>query len=487
MNGLQWVVAVLSLTQLWMGVAGAEEALPLDEKKLIELARQEAPAAADIQARRAQAEAQFGQASEKYQARLVGRGNYQNSEEKSIAVFIPTFGPTHLYSLGVEKASPYGASWGVHAFTDQRSTENGSIDRATRTGLQLKATLDLWRNLLGKQNKTQLDNLRLRSEIQKFDSVAQQKAFEMNLRKVYWSLVANQEAAKISQGLLDTAQRQLKEAKARFSSSVTDAGEVARWEALVAGRKGNLTALEYQREILFRQLKEQLPGLHERNLTLGNYDLDRAVAGVLSCTQTIAQQKQTPWEATSLDEMVALVEKEYQGTQKVTASHSDVDVQLNAELQMSGVDQGTSASVEDFQDNGKSGYAVGIAVTVPLGSQSRQTEETLADLDRQRYLAEKQRLLGRIKSQHEEIGPLIRLLEQSIASAQINSKNLQKSTQVMTRKYQQARIPVSALINDQDALLQSLLSEINIKLTVIHTLFDYFQVFTDYPCEVNRI
>ncbi|MCB0365995.1 MAG: TolC family protein [Bdellovibrionaceae bacterium] len=488
MKQLKWMIAVVGLTLLAVRSAWAQApTLNLDEKKLVELAKQEAPIALQIEAGRLQVEGQLGQLEERYQTRFVGQGNYQNSKEKSIAVFIPTFGPTHLLSLGVEKASSYGTTVGVHAFTDQRSTADGSIDRATRTGLQVKATMDLWRDWLGKTGHTQLENLSLRNEIQKLDSVVQQKSFELNVRKLYWSLVANQEAWRISQGLLETSHRQLKDAKQRLRNSVGDAGEVARWEALVAARQGNLTSLEYQKEILYRQLKEQLPGLHQQVLGLAPYDLDKAVNGVLACTQSIAGKKETPWEATSLDEMVKLLEQEHLGQKRITATHSDVDVKLSAEVQVSGVDQGTSLSTEDLQDNGQAGYAVGLLVSVPLGGQSKKTEKILADLDRQRFLAEKQKLLGRINSQHEEIGPLIRLLQQSIASAQVNSTNLQKSLKVMNRKYLQARVPVTALINDEDAMFQSLLAEVNIKLSVVHTLLDYFQVFTDYPCEVNQL
>lgn len=487
MDQIKWIVAVVGLTLVAVRSVWAGPMVALDEKKVVELARQEAPQALQIKTGQLQVKSQLAQLEDRYETRFVGQGNYQTSKEKSIAVFIPTFGPTHLLSLGVEKTSAYGTSFGVHAFTDQRSTADGGIDRATRTGVQLKATLDLWKNWLGKQGANQLNSLRLRNEVQTLGSSVQQKGFELGLRKVYWSLVANQEASRISKGLLETAQLQLKQAKSRLRNSVGDAGEVARWSALVAARDGNLISLEYQRQLLYRQLKEQLPGLHNHQISLAPYDLDRAVNSVLTCTHSISQKKETPWDATKMDEMVKMLEDEYKGQKKVTSAHSDIDVKLSAEVQMSGVDTGTSASMDDFSDNGESGYSVGLSVSLPLGGQARKTEKVLADLDRQRFLSEKQVLLGRMSSQHEEIGPLIGLLQKSIASAQVNSTNLQKSLKVMNRKYRQARIPVSALINDQDALFQSLLAEVNIKLSVVHTLLDYFQVFTEYPCEINQL
>ncbi|MCB0363631.1 MAG: hypothetical protein KDD35_12970 [Bdellovibrionales bacterium] len=74
-----------------------------------------------------------------------------------------------------------------------------------------------------------------------------------------------------------------------------------------------------------------------------------------------------------------------------------------------------------------------------------------------------------------------------MSSAESNSQNLKKSIAVMAKKYRQARVPLSALIADEESLFQSLLSEINVKLTVINTLLDYFQVFNQFPCEINRI
>jgi len=57
----------------------------------------------------------------------------------------------------------------------------------------------------------------------------------------------------------------------------------------------------------------------------------------------------------------------------------------------------------------------------------------------------------------------------------------------MQRKFNQARIPVSALILDQDALFSSDLSIVDTKLAVLNTLLDYIVVFTETPCSFNKI
>lgn len=465
----------------------AIETYSLDEIKLIDLAREDSPKSKQIALGRWQAEVASAIQQEQFQSRFVGIGSYQNSKEKGIASFVPQFGPTHLLSLGIEKKTKFGLTASLGAFTDQRSTVDGAIDRATRTGVQAKIVFDLWRDFWGKVSRAKLDNLNLRQRIEQTRSDQLQASFELELRKLYWALVANEESAKVSQELIHSAERQLKDARARLANSVSDEGEVARWAALLAAREGSLTSIGFQRKAINRQLKEMLPGLLEKEISLAPYDLEKTVGSVLMCAKKIAEVKDVPWSATSWDEVTDLLDQEYAQQEKISANHSGLDLQLESQLQMSGVDQGTSESYSDFRDKGKTGYTVGVRLVVPIGEEDKKAEDILKHLDRDRYFAEKQNLMGKIRSQHEEIGGLIWFLQKSMSSAESNSQNLKKSIAVMAKKYRQARVPLSALIADEESLFQSLLSEINVKLTVINTLLDYFQVFNQFPCEINRI
>ncbi|MCB0363630.1 MAG: hypothetical protein KDD35_12965, partial [Bdellovibrionales bacterium] len=196
-----------------------------------------------------------------------------------------------------------------------------------------------------------------------------------------------------------------------LANSVSDEGEVARWAALLAAREGSLTSIGFQRKAINRQLKEMLPGLLEKEISLAPYDLEKTVGSVLMCAKKIAEVKDVPWSATSWDEVTDLLDQEYAQQEKISANHSGLDLQLESQLQMSGVDQGTSESYSDFRDKGKTGYTVGVRLVVPIGEEDKKAEDILKHLDRDRYFAEKQNLMGKIRSQHEEIGGLIWFLQ----------------------------------------------------------------------------
>lgn len=81
----------------------------------------------------------------------------------------------------------------------------------------------------------------------------------------------------------------------------------------------------------------------------------------------------------------------------------------------------------------------------------------------------------------------VTLLKQVVANQKINSFNLAKSLKVSQKKYKQARITVEQLVQEQDGFLNSNLAEIETKLNIINTLLDYFSVYTETPCNLNRI
>ena len=96
-------------------------------------------------------------------------------------------------------------------------------------------------------------------------------------------------------------------------------------------------------------------------------------------------------------------------------------------------------------------------------------------------------LSGKIKTYHKQINQQITLLQMVFQNQKVNSEKLEISLRTTKTKYNQARIDVYNLINDQDAYLQSQLAEIDTKLAVVTTLLDYLAVFTELPCEFNRI
>ena len=423
---------------------------------------------------------------ENYQTKWTTEARLQDSNESAIASFIPTFGPTYYFATGLEKKSLQGVALSANVFSDQQSTNDRVIDQATRTGVLVEASLDLWKNLFGRTDKALLKDLRLQRKKQMMESDINHRVFELELRKTYWSLVANAEQLKISRKLLQTAQAQLRDGLKRQGQFIADKAEIAKFRAQVSSRLSTIDSLEFQRELLYQTLKDQLPQLANVKMNLGPYDVPSKVTEILLCARNLTAYKTVPWQNTRVDELLELIDQSYQQKKKVNARYSDVDLQLTSQLQVSGVDRGYSNSFDDFSNNGEAGYAVGLKLTVPLGGTQRRAKRHKEDADYLKFRSDRGKLEAQVRSRHTQTIKLAGLLQASIINLEKNSANLEESIRHGRAKFKQARIPLNTLITDQDALLNSRLAEIDTKLNVLKVFYDYFQTFTEDPCPSNN-
>ena len=157
------------------------------------------------------------------------------------------------------------------------------------------------KNDTGRVTTLEVSNARLMKKKSAIEQHMSEKAFLISLKRLYWSLVANEESTKISTQLLQTAKRQLKEASLRLKNAVAEEDEVAKYRAQLASREGTLLFLNYQRQNILKKLKTLLPKLDD--VELGAYDMDKTLQEVLSCTTLISSHLKAPTEFTQYDEI----------------------------------------------------------------------------------------------------------------------------------------------------------------------------------------
>lgn len=435
---------------------------------------------------------------EKYQSEFYGEALHVESREKPLIPFQPIFSPATEIKLGMRKNLEYGISADASFATNVKSSNSGTIKYHDLSSVILKVSLviDLWKDLFGKSTQATLGNLEkdaLRAKLQKDIN---EKIFKISIRKFFWSIVANNESLIISNELYKTAQMQAMEAKKRFQNSVAEKDEVARYEALVASRRGSILLLEYQREKLFQQLKLQLPTIKD-NLTIGTYNIDQTIDEVLACTRFIGSRKEIPFEFTQYDEIVALLKDVKVNNQKINSLYSDLDLKLYGSVKTAGVDSmlnkngnysgKLSDSFNDLKDHNRTGHEIGIKFTIPFGDQKTKSKEVKTFYDEMRIDSAIDKTSAQIKSTHQQLVKSVAILAEVIAAQKINAAQLEIRLGIVKKKYQQARVAVDDLINDQDALLRSELSSIDTKLEILNTIFDYLSIFTETPCTFNRI
>lgn len=422
---------------------------------------------------------------DKFNSNLSGSANYLVTNERPFAAFIPVTSPIKTGQLEVTKMTETGLRLGVRGFTEQIT--NNFVKSGTTSGISVSAGVDIWKDLIQKRSQSQIGNANQNLEIVKLQTDIAKKAFLNSLRKIYWALVANEESLKISSKLLKSSKDQVKQAKKRLANKVADAGEVARYESQYASRSSSIISLKYQKESLIRSLKELLPHVANRDIDLAPYSIDQTVQTVLACTSLIASQTGIPKDYTFYDEIIDAIKEQEKIERKLNAAYSSPEVLIQSEFGVKGREFGYSDSVSDLADNRYKNYAIGLQVNIPLDKRKKTTEEILQEVSKRKMRARSEQEMARIQSFHTQTIRQITFLQEIIRNQRNNTRFLKKSLKSSQKKYNQARLTVQQLVNEQDAYLNSNLEEIQTNLTTINTILDYLSVYTETPCKLNRI
>ena len=426
--------------------------------------------------------------------------NYTNTNERATISFIPIFRNINQYQVGVKKYTKYGVVLDANTSVDARwgDSNNTNFDQVTTTIYEVGLQMDLWKDFMGRMTKSQFDNLQDLKKKDELQSQISKAAFVTNVRKLYWNLIGNNEKIKITQRLTKKAEQQAADARRRKANSVSDKAEVARFESLVHQRKGSLINLKYEREMLLKSLRDNFPQLAGKEVTLAKYNEDKILFEILSCSAKINEEKDVPYQTTSYDEVIALLRKVQTRQTEIDDTYDDIDIKFDLKLRQVGVasdtDDGGSTysgsyadSLEDIQNNNRGGMQAGISLTIPFGEDLKETKSVKEAYTEKSFSANINMMDTQVRSTHQQTQKTVKLLSELMEQQRLNSKQLTIRVREMKKKYNQARIPEYALIQDEDSLLQSDLTVVDIKLLLIGTMLDYFGTFHDYPCAFNRM
>lgn len=486
-----------------MAISGRcfSQGIVLTEASLQTLGQKNSPRLDEIEAVFLSTDLREKELQEKYAPEIFGRYAHSETRERALVRFQPVFSPIDQAQLGIRQNLTHGFSTSASLITDQRSAGptafTGRFRNATTTTLNFTMQMDLWRDLFGRMTKADVESHELDRKRAELEKAIAEKTYRISLRRLYWTLVANQESMKISQELLSSAETLAKETSQRYRNSVAEADEVARYDALVATRQGGMTYLKYQKESLVRQLQNLVPELSDKDITLGDYDIPETINAVLACTAGIATEPKIPYQNTSYDEIVNLIRKNRDQRNIVNSRHSDVDVKLFGTAKSTGVSadpSGTNAtrgtyggSVDDQTQNNRTGFEVGVMFTMPLGDAKKNTQHTKELYDQKRLEAALKNNETQVVNAHTSFARTISYLNDVVKAQRNSSAQLQKRLRLMKKKYEQARVSVNDVVQDQEAYLSSELTTIDVRLQIINTLFDYLVVFPETPCAFNRI
>jgi outer membrane protein TolC len=464
----------------------AEEPIRLKEETLIELIKATPPPSIQ-QLESSFQSAQFEHLSQKDKLtlRLELNGNYFESDERLLS---PNDGgvtrDSSSFNVGLVKPTQYGLELGVKAFSEKKT--NAFINNATTSGLSFSLSLDLYQDFLGRRTRRELNKSLISSDRAKLEQRAQEKAFETNLRKLYWALVANNEQKKILDVIVDLSKKQYQDIRNRARSQVADAGDVARARSQWSSKEASLLAVQYSKSQILKEMRELLPNLEQKEVILLPYSLDQTVAEVLTCAAVIDSHDEAPTQFTVYAGIVKKLYEEEKLESKTNETYDDPSIKLVGEYSAVGRDFSYQESRDDLRKDPQSRSSIGLNLSIPLDGRKNKSKTALEKITRAKYQAQARSNLAKVKAFHTETANLIRTLRTIVQKQRDTNQYLGESLKSSQRKYNQARISLQDLISEQDTQLQSRLNEIDTNLNIINVLMDYFSIYNDIPCELNR-
>lgn len=466
-------------------VSVAQQKVEITEEFFRGIDEKNTPEIQKIEANYQNVKSQNLQLKQAFGVNAFGSVSYGQSNERSLSQYVPVNSTLGGAELGLRKNTTYGVSLQTSLF-NQRSTNNFLTD-ANTNGLKIGINFDLMKDFLGKTSKSRIESSSLTVKEMELMRKIQKKQFQNNLRKTYWNLVASQEGIKVSERLLKSAEGHLKEAIEKRKSGLGSKGQVARFYSLVADRKAQLNNLRVQHAMKIEGLKRMLPQLEGKKVELGKYNLDKKVMQFFQCSGLIEDKSKTPYEYTLYDEVLGFKKERFSKQTKVINEYSRPDIKLAAEYTLNGKGFSFDKANDDFKDDGRGSYTVGLQFEVPLSGTAGKAERAQLAAAKSQYIAEQKILDTQLHTVHREVSSSLKLLREVILNRMENKKHIRNLLDDSNRKYRQARISSKNLVDDQDMQLNNELNVIEIQAQIIFVMLDYFSVFTEVPCELNNL
>ena len=468
----------------------AQEKIIINEQKLKELMTNNVPSIEKINAMVVQSDLDLSQYNQKYSTTVNGQANYNGVDGSVFNGYQGQFNdPARNYGLSINQNLPVGVNLDVGIYNNFAKTYNyqpgESINSQYGSSLEAKLTVDLWKNLLGYTERAEKLGLQLSQEETKEQAKLETTKFYNEIRKMYWQLSINHSLTKIYETLINQAILQENNVRKMYRASVADRGDLARTTAVVNTRKADLASLQYNIEMLKKELSNLIPELNDKELEFEFGTFDGVENSIKACFKKIQKQKETPLNMTSYTKIINYKDEKINANLKALERYSDPNITLEAKAASLGFGKENSDSFEDMSDVERKDYSIGLNVSMPFGSAYSDTKENQMKVLKMQHNAEKKEIMSNLVSYHNYFATSMQKLISVMEDQKAYRDNLTIRVESMRKKYNQGRVSLSELIQDEDSLFESELALVNSYYNIIASMIDYFSVFNDFECDFN--
>ena len=468
----------------------AQEKMIINEQKLKELMTNNVPSIEKINAMVVQSDLDLSQYNQKYSTTVNGQANYNGVDGSVFNGYQGQFNdPARNYGLSVNQNLPVGVNLDLGIYNNFAKTYNYQpteyINSQYGSSLEAKLTVDLWKNLLGYTERAEKLGLKLSQEETKEQAKLETTKFYNEIRKMYWQLSINYSLTKIYETLINQAILQENNVRKMYRASVADRGDLARTTAVVNTRKADLASLQYNIEMLKKELSNLIPELNDKELEFEFGTFDGVENSIKTCFKKIQKQKETPLNMTSYTKIINYKDEKINANLKALERYSGPNVTLEAKAASLGYGKENSDSFSDMSDVERKDYSIGLNISMPFGSAYSDTKENQMKVLKMQHNAKKKEIMSNLISYHNYFSVSMQKLMNVMEDQKAYRDNLTIRVESMRKKYNQGRVSLSELIQDEDSLFESELALVNSYYNIIASMIDYFSVFNDFECDFN--
>ena len=392
------------------------------------------------------------------------------------------------FGVGLEKKSVYGMS-GSLSLNDSDGSYfylNQPNYDLNRSGLSVNYSIDLWKNFLGYQTLTNKLNLELNTKQSKVKGYIEKNNFYYSLRRLYWQLVIKNKELKFYEDMIKQAEKNLKAVQKRYKNYVADAGDLAKAKANLDLRKVTYDNAKVEIENYLKQFKYYLPNLGNKNITVESFDLTNTFNDIMSCNKNIYKNSSNfyAWkELTTYNEYISLMDNIIENELKMASREDDVDITLDIGANFRGLENKFNDSIDDLSNLNRNDYSVSLNVNKTIGKNN--IEEDKMKLLKMNYNVNKNNTIANITSIYSTYENIMKNMFNNLNNLHKYRINMEKTVKNSEYKYNQGRISLTDLINDQDSLIDANIQLITMEGVIIDTILQYLSIFDKTQCNFN--
>lgn len=417
---------------------------------------------------------------------------YNNTDETPLIVFQPPNQPYYSAEIKLNHYTQYGVGYSLGVLGESLTSGPQGADALANPGVfsinsarvnpKASITFDLLKNRFGSETlnqvkslQAQMRSLELQKEITREDLVVQ-------LRKLYWNYNILIEKKELNEEILTLTIKLLRNIERKQKDGFVEKGDLYSAQSQKSGQKANISLLKYQIEQIKKNMLTLLPGL-----PLG-FEIETAkISGNEKffdvCLKTILNREDVPLDWSYYTEQMRENQTALNFTKDSLESFSQPELKLFGEISGTQVDTRLRDAAGDYLDRADYGYTLGLTFNMPLSSSLKKQRDNLMNSEEFRVKSENQIQRLELKALHEETKNTIILLNEALEDQKETSSSLKKSYEFKQKQYNQARVDLLDVLQEQNNYLSSQVNQLDISKIVVDALLGYKAKFQKFSCE----